>query len=230
MGKNPLVSFTIPCYNYGSFLDECIDSVLNQTFQDFEIVIADDGSESYTREVVASQCKKDSRIRVFFHEKNRGVSAARNTSIRESNGEFVIPLDADNTIVPEFLQRHIEAYREGRGDFIYCWAKCFGTMHHVITKQPYSFEYLLKIDEVNACSLFPKRLWEEVGGYKMELFAYEDYEFFLNVAKRGYVGYCIPEVLLNYRTHKNSLCKQAESIHKELTEKVRSFHPELYGG
>lgn len=95
------VSVIIPTYNYGRFLGEAIQSVLDQTFTDFELIVVDDGSTDNTKEVVSSF--KDSRIKYIFQE-NCGVSAAQNTGIRASTGEYIAILGSDDKWFPENLE------------------------------------------------------------------------------------------------------------------------------
>ena len=101
----PKVSVIIPTYNYGRFLGEAIQSVLDQTFADFDLIVVDDGSTDNTREVVASF--KDDRIRYIYQE-NRGVSAARNAAIWDSKGEHIAFLDADDVWLPEKLELQVK--------------------------------------------------------------------------------------------------------------------------
>ncbi len=88
MGKNPRVSIIIPCYNYGEFIDEAVDSVLNQSFSNFEIIIVNDGStDDYTNNLLADYQRPKTRI---FQTKNQGVSAARNFGIERSAGDYIL--------------------------------------------------------------------------------------------------------------------------------------------
>jgi glycosyltransferase involved in cell wall biosynthesis len=100
----PKVSVIIPTYNYGRFLGEAIQSVLDQTFADFDLIVVDDGSTDKTREVVAGF--KDDRIRYIYQE-NRGVSAAQNVGILASKGEYVALLGADDVWLPEKLELQV---------------------------------------------------------------------------------------------------------------------------
>jgi glycosyltransferase involved in cell wall biosynthesis len=101
----PKVSVVIPAYNYGRFAGEAIQSVLDQTFKDFELLVVDDGSTDNTREVVNGF--KDNRIN-YIYQKNRGVPAARNSGILATNGEYIAFLDADDLWLPQFLELEVE--------------------------------------------------------------------------------------------------------------------------
>ena len=97
------ISVIVPCYNQGEFLENCIGSVLKQTFQNWECIIINDGSTDETEKITLSLSKKDNRIK-YISQPNSGVSAARNMGIRDAKGEFILPLDADDYISDNFLE------------------------------------------------------------------------------------------------------------------------------
>ena len=99
---NPTLSIIVPCYNQAAFLSETLDSILKQTFRDWECIVVNDGSPDNTSQVAGRYVELDPRFSLIETE-NRGVSAARNTGIRASHGEFILPLDGDETRVSEPL-------------------------------------------------------------------------------------------------------------------------------
>src|SRR3989344_7713115 len=102
MKTSPVISVIVPCYNYGKYLEQAIESILAQTFLDYEIVVVDDGStDQLTKDVLRTI--KYFGVRVI-RTGNRGLAAARNLAIKQANGEFIVPLDADDKIQPEFLE------------------------------------------------------------------------------------------------------------------------------
>lgn len=104
--SDPLFSVIIPAYNQAEFLGEAIESVLNQTYQKFEVIVVDDGSTDNTSGII--KCYNDPRLIYINHDQNRGLPASRNTGIRKSSGEIVFLLDADDLFHPEKLQKHKE--------------------------------------------------------------------------------------------------------------------------
>ncbi|MGH7999246.1 MAG: glycosyltransferase family 2 protein [Brasilonema sp.] len=116
--ENPLVSILIANYNYAKYIGETLDSVLSQTYPHFEAIICDDGSKDNSCEIVESYAKKDSRIKLV-RQQNGGVASALNTAYRNSNGEIVCVLDADDIWMPSKLQKVVEAFQsDSRGGFI----------------------------------------------------------------------------------------------------------------
>ena len=99
-----IISIIIPIYNSECYLDECLKSVLQQNFNNYEVICIDDGSEDNSREIVKKYAERYEFIKIIFHEKNRGLSAARNTGLKNACGKYVLFLDADDMIVPETLE------------------------------------------------------------------------------------------------------------------------------
>jgi glycosyltransferase involved in cell wall biosynthesis len=99
---NPLISVIVPTFNRAKTISRTIDSILNQTYQNFEIIIVDDGSEDATQEILKKY--SDIRLRIFHHKHNKGVTAAKNTGLNNIHGEWFTILDSDDEIIPEALE------------------------------------------------------------------------------------------------------------------------------
>ena len=106
--NSPTVTVFIPCYNAERFIAETIDSILNQTFRDFEVLIIDDGSTDNSRSILEHYSRKDDRIRVLFNKRNRGVGFTRNRGIREARGKYLATMDADDIAVPFRLEKEVQ--------------------------------------------------------------------------------------------------------------------------
>ncbi|MBO6009915.1 MAG: glycosyltransferase family 2 protein [Ruminobacter sp.] len=115
----PKISVIIPIYNVEEYLPACLDSLLSQTFTDWEAVCVVDGSPDNSGEILKEYALKDSRIRAVFQE-NRGVSATRNRGLGLATGEYVCYLDSDDEYSPFFLERMYDAVRDGKADVAYC--------------------------------------------------------------------------------------------------------------
>lgn len=113
MENLPTVSVIIPTYNRAELVRRAIQSALEQTFQDYEVIVVDDGSTDNTREVVGEFVKQDQRVKFIQHETNKGVSAARNTAILQARGEYIAFLDSDCTWAPEKVEKQLKAFAEG---------------------------------------------------------------------------------------------------------------------
>lgn len=114
-----MISIVVPIYNCERFLPSCIDSILAQSFQDFEVLLVDDGSNDQSGAICDQYASQDTRIRVF-HRANAGVSASRNFGIEKANGEYVSFVDADDRIHANFLAKLLERLLSSKADFAYC--------------------------------------------------------------------------------------------------------------
>src|ERR671916_3003782 len=101
-GLGGKVSVVIPCYNQAHFLGEAIESVLSQTYEEFELIVVDDGSKDDTEELASSYAAEDARVRLI-RQQNRGLAGARNRGLSESSGEYVVFLDSDDRLLEEAL-------------------------------------------------------------------------------------------------------------------------------
>ncbi len=200
----PRVSVIIPCFNDGVFIDEAVDSVLRQTYRDIEIVIVDDGSDDgETRERL--QRYERPSVRVIFTS-NKGLSTARNTAIAHANGEYVLPLDADDRIHETYVEK---AVRVMDGDsalgIVYCEAELFGEQTGVWDLPEYSFERILLQNMIFCSALMRKKDIEQVGGYNVNMTSgHEDWDLSLSLIGLGRKVYKIPESLFFYRIKQGS--------------------------
>lgn len=113
----PKLSVIIPCYNIAEHLPKCIESILEQDFGDFELLLINDGSSDTTLKIAEHYIKKDNRIKIHSHE-NKGVSYTRNTGIKLAQGEYIVFIDGDDYVKPDYLKQLLKGYAEG------CWTIC----------------------------------------------------------------------------------------------------------
>ncbi|MGU3472554.1 glycosyltransferase family 2 protein [Paenibacillus sp. D51F] len=229
MPDDPLISVVIPCYNYGQFLGETIDSVLNSTFQDVEIIVVDDGStDPATIAMLAALTKPKTRV---IKKKNQGVAAARNSGILEARGTYILPLDSDDLIHPTFLEKAfwiMELFP--KVGFVSPWVKAFGTENWVHDAPQYNFYTQLSHNITCGTSLFRKEACIQAGGYKsgFVVMGYEDWDFWISLGEKGWHGYQIFERLFLYRRHGRSMVHEAIDHHDQLVEQIKARHPMLY--
>ena len=110
MSTNPLVSVLMSVYNGDRYLDEAIDSILSQTYENFEFIIINDGSTDHTKDILSSYSNQDNRIRVF-HQKNHGLTFSLNRGLELSRGKYVARMDADDISSPRRLEEQINYLR-----------------------------------------------------------------------------------------------------------------------
>lgn len=199
------VSVIIPCYNSGEFINEAIQSVLDQTCKDLEIIVIDDGSnDSVTSNVLNSSRWERTRI---LRQENMGLPAARNTGIRAAVGEFILPLDADDRIDPSYVEKALAVMRtQPNIGIVYCKAMRFGEIEGPWLLPPFSLQAMVNGNVIFCTALFRKCDWEKVGGYRETMrHGLEDYDFWIRMLSKGIEVYQIDEYLFHYRSQKNSL-------------------------
>lgn len=114
--KNRLVSIIVPVYKVEKYLEECLDSILSQTYRNLQVILVDDGSPDRSGDICDEYARKDSRI-VVLHKNNEGVSAARNDGLAHANGDYIGFVDADDVIVPEMYEELVKAMEQENVDF-----------------------------------------------------------------------------------------------------------------
>lgn len=226
---SPIVSVVIPCYNYGEFVEEAIDSCLNSTLQDFEIIVVNNGStDPYTIEVLNRLNKPQTRV---VHIKtNIGLPYGRNFGIKEAKGPYILPLDADDKIHPTFIEKAVLVMEaKPQVGFVTCGMEYFGDEYWVWMPPAFDFDRLLIQNYVNVTSLFRKEAWSEAGGYNESMLdGYEDWDFWISLAERGWLGETIPEVLFFYRRHGKTMAYDAGQKHACIVKQIQANHPNLY--
>jgi len=201
----PKVSVIIPCYNQGQYIDEAVNSVLAQTFQDFEIIIVNDGStDEFTNEILKNYNKPKTRV---IHTTNQGLSAARNNGIKASVGEYILPLDADDKIADTYLEKAVKVLDENQKiGIVYCEAEFFGSKTGKWKLQEYTYENIL-IANMIFCSAFFRRIdYNKTNGYDSKMiYGWEDWEFWLSLIEFNILIYKIPEICFYYRVKTSSM-------------------------
>ena len=201
----PKVSIIVPCYNQAKYLSETLDSVFAQTYKDWECVIVNDGSPDNTEDVAKEYCQKDHRFKYLCQE-NQGIAMARNNGIKESSGEFILPLDSDDIIHETYLEKAIFHFKNhSTTKLVYCKAKKFGSINGYWNMPTYKYENLLWKNLIFSTAMYKRSDYDKTNGYNSNLkYGLEDWDFFLSLLNERDVVYCIDEVLFFYRTKEES--------------------------
>lgn len=229
------VSVIIPAYNAENFLAGTIESALAQeTDFPFEVVVLDDGSSDGTRDVMDSY---GDRIR-SIKQSNQGVSAARNNAIRAARGEYIALLDSDDYWKPGKLQAQVDLF-ESRPDenigIVDTFTEIINHKGKVIevldrVKRGQAFKQLLAGNAINQPSsiMFPKRVFEDVGGFDSEVDGVEDYDFCLRVS-HSYAIYTLEKIYCAWVHHEENTTRNFERQHAQslkLRRKIRRMYPD----
>ncbi|XZN91134.1 MAG: glycosyltransferase [Microcoleus sp.] len=230
--SQPLISVIIPCYNQSHFLPQAVTSVINQTYKNWEIIIINDGSLDTTSTVAKQLIAANPQHKIILVEQvNQGLSMARNAGIAAANGEYIIPLDADDILVENALTCLLEICLKSN---VPCVAfgsyQMFGTENRTVPSYDlYSPETIKQSNMIHPSSLYHKSVLDSVSGYKAEMKeGYEDWEFWVNCHKHSIPFFGTREVVVNYRRAHGSMLEKAQPYHHKLVAQIVSYNPELY--
>ncbi|WP_102783200.1 glycosyltransferase family A protein [Thalassospira sp. GB04J01] len=225
----PSVSVVIPCYNGHAFLDQVVQSVFNQTVKPLEIIIVDDGSDN--PETIKFLDEISSRV-LLIRQENKGLPRARNVGFAAAKGEYILPLDCDDWLEPEFLEMGLKLITENEGiDFMFSWMSLEAESSGVLEKH-YNFFEQLFLNQLPYCILQPRKIWEDLGGYdELMRKGYEDWEWNIRLGKAGYKGGVIKRPLFHYRVQSTAmLASISRRKHVDLWMFIREKHAGLYSG
>lgn len=228
MDKTPLVSVVVPVYNMESFLPETLDSILTSDYPNFEVIVVDDGSKDASYRVACDYAKKDRRVRAYT-QPNGGACAARNQAVRLAEGEFILPVDADNLIGSTLIADSVkEIVKDPSVKVVAPRADFFGERTGEWKLPPFSLHLLARKNIMDTCALYRKKEWERVGGYCENIIAREDWEFWIAVLKDGGKVVRLPEIGLHYRIRNVSKRVTDRSLKRHVVETLNARHPEFF--
>ncbi len=227
---DPIISVIIPCYNSGEFLLEAIESV--EKYYDkniYEIVIVNDGSTEENTIALLDKLKKKSYK--VIQQENKGPAAARNTGIINSQGKFLLFLDSDNKIRPDYITKGIEVLSKNKEiGVVYGNPVFFGgnTERHFKPKE-FDLKSIVHGNYIDVCAVIRREVWEEVGGFdeNREL-SQEDWEFWIRVGKSKWKFSYIDEPLFDYRIRDSSHVTKSHGQYKNLLNYVYLKHIDLF--
>ncbi|BCD68369.1 glycosyltransferase [Nitratiruptor sp. YY09-18] len=203
----PLITIAIATYNRKKLLREALQSVLDQNYEQYEIVVVDDGSEENTQEIVEEF--HSPKIRFFANEKNRGRPYTRNKCIEEARGEYILWLDDDDRLMPNILQRYVDLLNdvEPMPDIIYGNLQMFGEENHLLKPHDYYQNSATLLQRLfsslgsaipNPGSMVKKTLYKKYDGYDERFDRAQDFEFWIRTAKSALFKH-LEEIVVWYR-------------------------------
>ena len=229
-----LISIIVPCYKQAHFLNESLQSVLDQTYVDWECIIVNDGSPDNTESIAQQWCEKDNRF-IYLYKENGGLPSARNEGVKNSKGEFIVALDSDDILHSDFLTQLVPELKSNDNlGIVSCYRYFFSkNKANIINKYKAtgsSYHDLMFENKLMPSSIYRKKCWEDVGGYDESMVkGFEDWEFWLNITKRGWEFKFVEEFLFYYRKAKKSMLVDTLKNHSEANmEYIFKKHKELY--
>jgi len=225
----PLVTLAMPIYNYAKRLNPTLHSVYNQDYTNFEITIVNDGSDDKYCLMKLDSLESQDGISII-HKENTGVSDTRNIAVREGKGEYILPLDADDMILPGYLKSGVNIIsRNPKISPVYCDTIHVGETQGLEKRPEWSKERLLQGPFIVNSSMYSREAYETVGGYDTTLQGWEDYHFWLKMMKKEYTGKHINKGLFIYFHHEKDgsvsteANKNQQKLYKTIMEKILNY-------
>lgn len=241
----PLISVIVPCYNYGRYLNDCINSLIGgstslgqmpgQTVQSFEIIIVDDASTDDSREHIKKVADIKKGIRYYFLDKNVGTAQTLNFGISKAAGKYITFLSADDMRESNSLEKLLETCEANPHSFAYDdgWYVGEGKRIKKWILEEYNFEKLIWKNQVHAGIMYPKKAWEDVGGYPANMGdGREDWAFNVALGIEGWCGIHVNNLGYLYRREGQNRTETNTSERHRLyfLDKIMNLFPKIYGG
>lgn len=210
--NKPLVSVVMPAYNSGKYITDSIESILNQTYKNIELIIINDCSTDETLSIINSFVKKDSRIKCIDNEVNKKISESLNSGIRLAKGKYIARMDSDDIAMPDRLARQVD-YMERHADVVLSGGSIYVCSHDmkIINMRRYNIEddnIRAKIFRYNQfchpATIFLTEAVRKAGLYNKVLYDAEDYDLYFRLGQFGKFGN-LTDPLLKYRTSSSSV-------------------------
>jgi alpha-1,3-rhamnosyltransferase len=227
----PLVSVVVPCYNHEKYVKETIESIINQTYKNIELIVIDDGSKDNSVSVIQELADKYGFT--FIHRPNKGLSATLNEGIKLSKGKYFSAIASDDILMLEKIEKQVE-FMESNPEYGMCYGKIVyfedsiknTSEYSNSNKQGWVFDDLLNYGcFIPAPSTFMrKEVFESVGGFDKNLWI-EDWDMWLRISQKYQVGY-IDEYLAYYRKHDTNISSQSLKMYKaekQILEKYKDY-------
>jgi glycosyltransferase involved in cell wall biosynthesis len=238
--KNPKISAIMPVYNREKFLDEAIQSVLDQTFEDFEFIIIDDGSTDESVNIIKKYAAKDDRIKLFCNDKNKGISYTRNRGIKIAQSNIIAVVDSDDVNMLERFEIQYNFMKNNSkiaivGSYAYViderGKKTGEEFKYAITQEVVSKSFFYKGPFLQPTTMYNKKDVLDVGGYRDKYREIDEVDLYLRMLSEGKLGSNIPKFLVAYRKHEDSTEKNYKKKRKLLfqlkQEIISYYHPKL---
>ncbi len=230
MTNEPKVTIIIPCYNRGKYIGETLECVQKVNYPNLECIVVDNNSTDNSVEVIKKFTQSDNRFQLIQNDVNN-ISIARNKAIAASSGKYILPLDSDDLIHPDYVREAVEILENNPEiAVVTCDALLFGAKKGKWKRPEYNFkDFLVKVS-IHNTSMFRRIDYDKTNGYEPDLKFCEDWEFWINLLKRGGEVYKIRKNYLFYRKHNDSTQKKYRHTEEKYlaTKFIYEKHKELY--
>lgn len=227
----PLVSIIVPCFNHGLFLPACLQAIRDQDYPELEVVVVDDASSDPDTQRLMDELEDEGWATVIRQPRNRGPSAARNAALEIVRGRYVLPVDADNLLLPGAVGRlvaQVQCAGETIG-FIYPNLQFFGNRNDLFAAPDYNLHALLAGNYCDTCSLFDRAVFDAGIRFADDIeLGHEDWDLMLQLADRGVRGQPAHGKTLLYRKHGFTRSDSVEYAAEAFHLGIAARHPALF--
>ena len=237
--KEPKVSVIIPCYNGEKYISEAIESVLNQTYQNWELIIVDDRSTDNSKDIVRKYTTINNKITLIEHKYNKGIAKTKNTGIANAKGKYIAFLDQDDIWLNSKLELQLKCFETGNDNIgVVCAGMIFtdANMNPINIFKGFRDEnqktliknLYLKPTNSSSIMMVKKEYFEHIGTFNEELIGWDDYELLMRLATISQIKY-IRKPLVKKRIHKNNAQRLSavQNETKKVFTKILALHPFL---
>jgi glycosyltransferase involved in cell wall biosynthesis len=228
----PQVSVVVPCYNHGRYLRGCLESIAAQSYPGaIETIVVDDASTEDETLAALAELERDGEVRLLRRETNGGPSRARNAAVAVASGRYILPVDADNQLLPHTVERLVAQLQAAgeRVGFIYQNLRYFGNRTDFFQVPSYNLALLLETNFCDTCALIDRDVFEAGFRYADDMtLGHEDWDFVLQLANRDVIGEPARETTLLYRKWGFTRSEVVEYQREAPKEVVAKRHPGLY--
>lgn len=228
------VAVVIPLHNYEVFVLETLDSLLTQTMQHFDVVVVDDASTDNSltaaRNWLQTHAERFASVSLLRNTHNAKLSLTRNAGIAYCHSEYIMLLDADNTLLPNCLEICAAALDSTAASMAYAAIEKFGAEEGPLSDVPWNPDQFRFGNYIDAMVMLRKACWVALGGFTRQDQGWEDYDFWCKMAERGFWGIHVPQTAARYRVHENSMLHTHTDTFKikaDLVDTMMRRHPWL---
>jgi len=222
------VSIVVPTWNDGVLLLDALASIERCRPARTELVVVNDGStDPETLRILAALRERGTFV---LDKPNGGLSSARNAGIERARGRYILPLDADNRLRPGFIEAACEALALQPGiGVVYGDRQLFGASREVVRVPEFDLAKMLGGNYVDACAVYRRELWEDVGGYDTSMVGFEDWEYWIHASRRGWRFLHLPQIAFDYRVRPGSLLARSliPAVRRRLFAHMLRKHQDL---
>ncbi len=227
--SDPTVSVVITCFNYGRYLPESIGSVLAQSFEDFELLVVDDGSTDDSVAIARRLAAADPRVTVIAQENSGQPAIPRNLAVGRARGKYIVCLDADDRLDPEMLARCAAVLDADAGvGLAFPQTVEFGDSDVLHPHLDWNLPKLIRCNCLPCCTMYRRDAWVAAGGYNTNVRGYEDWDLWLGIAATGLVGRPAWGALWHYRKHGAGVYSESTGADQQLKAQVVVNRPQLF--